>query len=81
MLLANQFYGALGSMKMNFSLKEAEDLTFYAIVGSRPSLQDALKKMKQLDKSSFNIELVNFELFCMSIPDIRSKKVEKEKQK
>ena len=81
MILSNLFYGALGSLKMYFSLKEAEELTFYAIVGSQPILQDALKKVKHLDILDFNTELINFELFCTSVPDIRNKKLDTEKQK
>ena len=65
---------AMGNFKYEFTIKEIDDIVHYAIIGSQISPQEAQKKLKELEKLDVVTELLNFDHFFFSLPDVLEKK-------
>ena len=70
---------ALGQMKYEFTLKEVDDLVNYAIIGSKPSRQEAQAKVQEVDLIDITTEIINFDHFLLSFNDVLAKRKEVER--
>lgn len=76
---ASLMHKSLAQLKYEFSLKQIDELVNYAIIGSKPTRQDAQKRLGE--EMDIDTEIVNTEHFLNSLEDVLAKKKDSVKDK
>ena len=74
LLPANILHKSLGEFRHEYSIKEVDDLVHYAILGSQATITETRKRMKDLNRLDIGTEIINFDQFIQSLPDVLREK-------
>ena len=76
LISASNLHRLLSELKFEFTSREAEDLMTYAVIGSSPTPQEAMKKLKEVEHLDPATEIVHFGHFIRSLEETYSKHME-----